>query len=281
MADEVTDEWQTDLLDLEAYLRRISYAGSTSPDLATLKALHRAHLAAIPFENLDVILDRGISTELENVEDKLVRGLRGGYCFEQGTLFAAVLERLGYDVTRLIARTGDDDRRPRARTHLVLKVRIDGEAWLADVGFGSGLLEPLPLKATGPRTQGEWTLQLESAGINTWRFQELQDEVWVTMYTFTEEPQRAIDLEVANHYTSTFPGSNFRKQIIAVRRDELETLRLLGRHLTRSRPGEPDEVRDLNDDEVGPTLAALFRLPLSGEEVGMLVATLAETGEPT
>ena len=74
------DEWTTDQLDLDAYLNRIGHTGPLTADAATLAALHRAHVAAIPFENLDVLLGRGISVALPDVQRKLVEARRGGYC---------------------------------------------------------------------------------------------------------------------------------------------------------------------------------------------------------
>jgi N-hydroxyarylamine O-acetyltransferase len=89
------------------------------------------------------VLGRTIELDLDSVQDKLVRRPRGGYCFEHNTLFAAVLERLGYAVTRLSARVNPS--RPGPRTHMTLRVVADGSPWLADVGFGASLLEPLSL----------------------------------------------------------------------------------------------------------------------------------------
>src|SRR5512139_458454 len=93
-------------VDVEAYLRRIGVADAGAPSLAGLAALHERHVAAIPFENLDVLLGRPIRLDLDSLQAKLVRARRGGYCFEQNTLFAAVLERLGFAVTPLGARVG-------------------------------------------------------------------------------------------------------------------------------------------------------------------------------
>lgn len=166
------DEWTTDQLDLHAYLNRIGHTGPLTADAATLAALHRAHVAAIPFENLDVILGRGISVALPDVQRKLVEARRGGYCYEHGLLFAAVATRLGFTAQRLLARVGDLER-PRPRTHLVtLLTDPSGEAWLADPGFGSGLLTPLPLRADAEATQGAWTYRLRRLDDGRWQLQE-------------------------------------------------------------------------------------------------------------
>ena len=109
----MTGEWDIDRLDLEAYLRRVGFAGDTAPTVQTLAALHRAHVAAVPFENVDIVLGRGVSVELDSVQAKLVDRGRGGYCYEHGLLFGAALERLGYTVDRLLARVGGEEQRPR------------------------------------------------------------------------------------------------------------------------------------------------------------------------
>src|SRR5262245_53404654 len=132
-------------LDLDADRHRIGYTGPLTPTRETLAGLHLAHATHIPFENLDILLGRPIRLDLEALQAKLVRGRRGGYCFEQNTLFAAALERVGFPVTRLAARVRLGATGVRPRTHMLLKVDLEGASFLADVGFGGeGLLQPLP-----------------------------------------------------------------------------------------------------------------------------------------
>jgi N-hydroxyarylamine O-acetyltransferase len=133
-------------IDVDAYLARIGYTGSRSPTLSTLRALHLHHVLAVPFENLDVLLDRTLSLELPDLERKFVHQRRGGYCYEQNTLFASVLRALGFEVTNLIARVRWQipPERSTPRSHMILRVAADHEQWIVDVGFGSiGLTAPL------------------------------------------------------------------------------------------------------------------------------------------
>jgi N-hydroxyarylamine O-acetyltransferase len=266
----VTGEWEIERLDLDAYLDRIGYDGDTSPTAPTLAALHRAHLAAIPFENLDVVLGRGIAVDLDSVQAKLVRRRRGGYCFEHGLLFAAALERLGYAVDRLLARVGDDWERPRPRTHMALRVHADGAPWLADVGFGNGILEPLAFTADGPVNQEGWTFALDASGAHAWRLRERQGEDWMTRYAFDDVHVYPADIVMANHFTSTFPRSPFVGQPVVVRRDGEVTRRLVGRRLSVTRPDGSTDERDLGDDEVAEVLLEVFRVPLSPQELAAL-----------
>jgi N-hydroxyarylamine O-acetyltransferase len=267
----VFDEWEIERLDLDAYLRRVGHAGDTAPTAATLAALHRAHLAAVPFENLDIVLGRGIAVDLDSVQAKLVRRRRGGYCYEHGVLFAAVLGRLGYRVERMLARVGGEEfERPRAPTHMTLRVHADGERWLADVGFGSGLLEPLPFDAGGPRTQGGWTFELAATGPRSWALRELQGDEWVTRYGFDEQRLHAADVVMGNHFTSTFERSPFVGKAVVVRKDEDTIRSLIDRRLTVERPDRSVDERDVGDDELPELVRGTFAIPLTDEEVTQL-----------
>lgn len=75
-------------MDVDAYLVRIGYEGRLEPTPETLYALHRAHLLAIPYENLDIHLGRPLTLSLPDIFDKLVTQKRGGWCFEMNGLFA-------------------------------------------------------------------------------------------------------------------------------------------------------------------------------------------------
>src|SRR2546421_12933034 len=98
-----TGEWGIDAVDLDAYLARIGQPASP-PSARALADLMSAHVQAIPFENVDVVLRQHQGISLDVVSAKLVGRRRGGYCYEQSGLFAAVLERLGYTVHPLAAR---------------------------------------------------------------------------------------------------------------------------------------------------------------------------------
>lgn len=272
----MTEEWEIDRLDLDAYLRRIGHHGQLTATGQTLTALHRAHIAAIPFENLDIVLGRGVSVDLPSVQAKLVSGRRGGYCYEHGVLFAAVLQRLGYTVDRLLARIGADKQRPRPRSHMTLHVQADDQQWLADVGFGAGLLEPLPWGDTGPHQQGGWTYQLVPDGDRAWLLRERARADWAALYSFTAEPQHATDVEVANHFTSTHPSSPFTGQLIVMRKHADARRRLLGRQLTITRPDGSTHEQQLTNAEVTDALHDDFGLPLTPQELRELTATLSD-----
>ncbi len=247
-------------LDVDAYLRRIEYAGDTRPTPAVLESLHRAHATHIPFENLDILLGRPIALDLASLQAKLVVAGRGGYCFEQNLLFSAVLQALGFAVTQLAARVrlGSDALRPR--THMTLLVDVDGAQWLADVGFGApGPLLPVPFGSAEESRQHAWTYRVVDADGSS-LLQSSRGTAWENLYAFTREPQHRVDYELMSHYTSTHPSSPFTQTLTAQRiaPDVRHTLR--NREYCEDRAGGIRQRTLADDDEVLDVLADTFAL---------------------
>ena len=205
------------MLDFEAYLERIGLIASERP---TLHEVHRAHATSIPFENLDP--HRGIPVSLaeEDLERKLVRERRGGYCFEQNLLLASALEHLGLGVEPMLARVraGAPPGTVRPRSHLLLRVTdVDGRVWHADVGFGSGtLLDPIPFgpDAAAAHEQFGWSFRVVEDGPEL-VLQTLADGAWSDVYAFAPQPVPRIDIETSNWWTCTNPQSAFVFGLIA------------------------------------------------------------------
>lgn len=134
-------------MDVSAYRDRINYRGSTEPTIETLRALHRAHLLAVPFENLDIHLNRRIVLDEAALFEKIVVHRRGGFCYELNGLFAGLLRRLGFAVTIFSANVLHGGI-PAEIDHLTLLIQLE-ERWIADVGFGDSSRLPLRLDFDG------------------------------------------------------------------------------------------------------------------------------------
>jgi N-hydroxyarylamine O-acetyltransferase len=269
------EEWATGTLDLTGYLDRIAHAGPVEPTEATLRALHRAHVASVPFENVDVLLGRGVAVDLDGLQDKLVRQRRGGYCYEHATLFAAVLEGIGFRVDRLLARIGADRVRPRPRTHMALHVRAGDGEWLADVGFGNALLEPVPWGESGWHRHGGWTYRMTRGPEDTWLVEQRTGEGVTPLYSLVDEPVHASDVVMANHYTSTHPTSPFVGQLVAIHKDDDAFVRLRGRTRTVERADGGTESRELTPEQVVASLRDEIGVPLSGADAAAVEAAVA------
>ncbi len=247
-------------VDLQGYAARIEYDGAFTPTLATLRDVHLAHATHIPFENLDILLGRPIRLDLESIAQKLIAARRGGYCFEQNALLAAVLETIGFRVTRLAARVRMGATEVRPRSHMLLAVDVDGEKWLADVGFGGdGLLLPVRLRAGEVQRHFGWQYRVTAEdGLHV--LQSLRPEGWLDLYSFTLEEQHAADYEVSNYFTSTHPQSPFVNKLLAQRPGKDVRLTLVNRQLVEQRPDGVSETTLADDDAVLETLAERFGL---------------------
>ena len=223
-------------VDLEAYFRRIGFSGPRAPTRATLDALCLAHVKAIPFENLDVLLGRGVDLSDEAIDRKLVHGGRGGYCFEHNTLFFRVLTALGFDTHLVSARVRLQ--RPRdftpPRTHVFNVVSLGGERLVADVGVG-GLSPTSSLRLDTPEEQStpHEPRRIVREGVLLFHQVKLGD-TWADVWESTLEAMPPIDREVANWFTSAHPQSHFRNRLLAARAlDDGGRVTLLNRELTR------------------------------------------------
>jgi N-hydroxyarylamine O-acetyltransferase len=207
----------------------------------------RAHMARIPFENLDVLLGRGIRIDLDSVYAKLVVAKRGGYCYEHSTLFHAVLEHVGFASERHSARVIMVATRAAApRTHMFLSVKIDGQTFVLDPGFGGhGPLVPVPLVEghdvrEGPdvhrmtRRDGEWMLETEIHGAMA--------PLWMS----TLEPDSPIDFVMANHFTATWPESPFVQRLMLRALTKDGRVSVMNRDVTIAR-GETVEKTQIAD----------------------------------
>ncbi len=251
-------------VNLVRYFRRIEYDGDTRPTLSTLRALCLAHVTHIPFENLDILLGRSIELTDAAVDAKLIDARRGGYCFEQNTLFMRVLVALGYHVRPLSARVRVGRARDftPARTHVFLQVDIDNERWLADVGVG-GLSPTAPLRLDTAEEQPTPHETRRIVRENKLLFhQVLLAGVWSDVCEFTLEEMPAIDREVANWFTSAHPQSHFRNRLLAARAtSDGGRVTLLNRVLTlRSGDGEATTRELQTPDELVEVLGHHFGL---------------------
>ncbi|MEO8810743.1 MAG: arylamine N-acetyltransferase [Rhodanobacter sp.] len=236
-------------LDLDAYLDRIGWHDVAMPDLATLRGLATAHVAAIPFANLHPLLGLPVSLDLASLQRKLVRDGAGGYCFEQNLLFEAVLRTIGFEVTGLIARVlwGQPDAAVTPQTHMLLRVDLDGESWLVDVGFGGHMLTgALRLQPGMEQATAHEPFRLLRHA-DDWRMQSLANGEWRTLYRFELRPTTMVDYEVANHYVSTHPASRFVSNLMLGRTPVDRRLSLFNREFTVRRTGHDPERRMLHD----------------------------------
>lgn len=259
--------WVSEEANLEAYLKRINYAGSIAPTLETLEMVHRLHPAAIPFENLDPLMERPVRLQLSDLEQKLINERRGGYCFEHNLLLKAVLESMDFGVTPLAAGVlwgHEAGYEPPKLNHMVLSVDVGGVPYLADVGFGGQVMTaPLRLRADIEQETPDGRYRL-SGGHPKWRLETEVRGEWRPMYEFTLAAQSLDDYIAMNDLTA----ARFRDDLVAARVGDGRRLALRNNRLNTHEAGDTEtrmlqsvaEIRDVLTNVFGIALPDSDRL---------------------
>lgn len=240
-------------MDVKAYLERIGYGGPVAPDAETLRALHAAHMRSVPFENLSIHAGEPIVLEDAALFEKIVVRRRGGFCYEDNGLFAALLRALGFDVSMLAAGVA------KAQgvygppfDHMALLVKLE-QRWLADVGFGDSFVEPLLLDERGGQRQGRQAYRVEPFGDGE-RFRMSRRDAegggeWEPQYRFDLRPHVYADYAERCHFHQTSPESHFRKARVCSLATEGGRVTLSGTRLIETGADGERRERELSDED--------------------------------
>lgn len=238
-------------INVDEYLNRLGLKRQDA-SLAYLKALHKAHVFNIPFENLDIHYGQKIALDYHKVFKKVITNGRGGFCYELNGLLYHLLYHLGFDCYLISARV----RNPKTKAygkefgHMAVAVDIDGSTWLADVGFGEAIIEPKQIKTNA--IQVDYT--------KYWRFHQDPDENWIlqvsndaqvfdTKYLFTLKSRELIEFMEMCEYHQTSRDSIFTQSKYVTKPTHDGRIVLTDTHLKITTLGTEEESSILNEDE--------------------------------
>ncbi|MGI9328426.1 MAG: arylamine N-acetyltransferase family protein, partial [Pseudomonadales bacterium] len=225
-------------MQLQRYFDRIGYSGAATPSLDALAAVHRHHACGITYENLDVVLEIPVDQSPARIFEKIVEQQRGGWCYEMNGLLGWALAEMGFQVKRVCGGVMRAERGDSAfGNHLVLQVTVDGQPWIADVGLGDGILEPIPLRE-GTHQQFGRSFQLQHLDNKEWRFQNRTDGLPLS-YDFVDDSTTETRLAQTCSDLQSDPNSMFRQNLICQRMTEDGGMMLLGRVLRSFDPTRP------------------------------------------
>ncbi|WP_086428700.1 arylamine N-acetyltransferase family protein [Staphylococcus cornubiensis] len=223
----------------------------------------RQFMQHVPFENLDVQNGVTISTDLDDLYHKIVEQGRGGYCYEVNTFFSAYLESKGYETHFLPATIHTPDGgRSLEDSHMTLAVVIDGETYIADVGFGD-----LPVKAIHVTDDGHDTVQDVNGKYRAIReegmihVQKWVDDEWQTKFAAKAQPQALNYFDDVLEYNQHDPESHFVKSVIVTMPTETGRVTMSQNNLTvtdeegkHKTPVTPDNYQQLLQKHFGINL---------------------------
>ena len=233
---------------VSAYLARIGGA-RRPPSAESLRDLHLRHLRTVPFENLDIHLDRRISLLVPDLYAKVVDDSRGGFCYELNGLFAALLRGLGYHVTMYACRVRTSRGWGPLFDHLALSVAAPGasQRWLADVGFGRHSAYPLRLDVAGDQHDPNGVFRLDQRECGD--IEVLLDGT--AQYRIETRPRVLADFDPTCWWQQSWPGSHFRAGPVCSRLTDSGGMITLADHvLISTEGGERIETALASDQDV-------------------------------
>lgn len=221
-------------MEAARYLARIGCSGATAASPETLRRLHRAHLLHIPFENLDVRLARPIGLDRAPVYEKIIDRGRGGFCYELNSLFAWLLEELGFEVTLLSGRVFKGAATGPDFDHLALMVELE-RPWLVDVGFGASFVEPLPIDTPAVQTHGceQYRCVRRADGMLAVE-RRRRGSVWEPQYAFSLTPRRLSEFAAMCDHHQRSAESSFTRTVVCSRATQRGRVALVDAELVES-----------------------------------------------
>ncbi len=248
-------------MDLAAYLDRIGYSGPVAPTLDCFRGVHRAHVLALTYENLDVQLGAPVTRDAAAAFAKIVTRRRGGWCYEMNGLFAWALEQCGFEVRRLAGavmreQAGDSV----IGNHLVLLLTIDGEDWIGDVGFGNGHIDPFQLRE-GEISSDPLNCRLKILDDGWWRYFD-DPRFGGPSFDFNTAIASEAPLEHQSRFLQRDPSSNFVLNAVVQRWRDDAHLALRGRVLRKMTRTTDEKRLVASADEYVETLRRDFLIDL-------------------
>ncbi|TQL69264.1 arylamine N-acetyltransferase [Nocardioides albertanoniae] len=262
---------------LDGYLRRIGLEARPEATYETLVDLHHRHLSAIAYDNLSIMLATiGAAPSPHPVDPaetlaRVAAGGEAGYCFHNNGLFSLVLEQLGFEVVRRAGQMLEATGASGTLDHLAIEVRDLPTAsnpegrWVADVGYGDGFWDPLPL-VEGHFRQSGFVYRLRRVGESGWTFHHDPHGSFLGSLVRGEVTQK--EVERSHLRLATPPEGDFTRTLVVQRRDAsgADTVRSI-RH---TRTGAGASVRELRDFDEWRSVLAGLGIGSAGVEEGAL-----------
>ena len=246
------------------HLQRIQIADRPTPSIQTLQLLQKQHLLNIPFENLDIHFGKKIILDLPKIYDKIIKNGRGGFCYELNSLFHALLSELGFEVKMIAANVYNAEKKKYGIEfdHMTLIVRLEGEEYLTDVGFGEFTFFPLKLELGNIQKDPRGEFFLDKISDQVFRINKIENEITTPQYIFKTDAWELKDYEYACHYHQTSPDSHFTHKKVISRPTENGRITLAENLLKIKSHNETQEIHLKNENDFIENLMKYFNIKI-------------------
>jgi len=200
-------------VNLNKYLSRIGVEShKVRPDVETLKLLQRQNLLHVPFENLDIHWKRPIVLDTDSFYKKIVKGGRGGFCYELNGLFNELLIAVGFHTHLVSGRVYDIEDNPGPEfDHMAIVVLIGGEEYLADVGFGDFIADPLKIDPSSEQVDREGVFIVRLTEHGAFEVEKKAGDGWKPECLFGRNAHKLDEFALMCEFHQYSPDSHFTK----------------------------------------------------------------------
>lgn len=264
-------------MDVNKYLKRIDVHSEVKPDLETFRFLHRQHLYAVPFENLDIHSGRKIILQKDMLLHKIIDEGRGGFCYELNGTFYELLTAVGFKVKRVSAGVCDDGKNYSPDfDHMALIVSINNEDYLADVGFGDSFVEPLKFKLDENQKDIRDYFKISKSKEDEYYFlyRSPDGENFIPQYRFTTVPRELNEFDEMCRYHQISPESHFTQKVICSKADEAGRISLSNLKFIKTVNGVKEQ-KEITENEFNSLLKSHFNITLPGRLIFPAFSSLA------
>jgi N-hydroxyarylamine O-acetyltransferase len=258
-------------MNLDTFRTRLQYKGDFVPTLEVLTALQKQFLLQVPFENLDIHLDVPMDLTVPALYHKIVERKRGGLCFENNTLFHALLTQIGFKVAFVRAEMYQNKPFTGITNHMALRVDLNEETYLVDVGNGRFYGSPIPLHS-GAEVQGEDTLYwIENFENNTTLMYRDSKGENQPRYAFHLEAMPLEAFIEPSIYTQKAPESIFRQKLLVTLYQKEGRVTLSDMKLLTTKNGIQESKALTSPDDYRALLDGVFGIQLEAFQMDYLI----------
>jgi N-hydroxyarylamine O-acetyltransferase len=253
-------------MEIEKYLERIGYEGSTEPAMGLLNALQKKHLLNIPFENLDIHYKIPIELNLANIFEKVVIKRRGGFCYELNGIFYELLNSIGFNVKMISARVFDQKQQIFSPEfdHLAIIAKIDSTDYLADVGFGEFAFSPLKIELNTIHNDERGSFRIARYDDSYYVVAKRAGENWIPEYMFTLKKRDLSEFTGMCHYNQTSPQSHFTQNKFCSLATENGRITVTANKIKITEGDGVTELQLKSDEDFQAALEKYFHIRLNG-----------------
>lgn len=252
-----------DQQQLQAYVERIGLDEVPPCSIEGLEQMQRAHLNAVPFENLD-ILNGNVPLDVseEGLFDKIVNRGRGGICYELNFLYAKALEAMGF-MARLVGARIYDNGNEADHVFVMVEDPDSCDRFITDVGFAYNFAAPLMFEPEDVQDDGRCRYRIdehEIEGEQWFHLVRIEDGEESFMFAFRDYYRLEEEFDERRHFFESNPSSRFRKgPLVCIDGDE-GRITLSMHRLVETRDGMRKEREIDYPDEFDELLSSVFKM---------------------